>query len=89
MIDLFEFTILTEFLPAIIYDDWSGLSSADEETLRAWIEKQHAHITKLNGSFERYEYVTCQNFAHCEITHLMGDVSDLLIIFKTYEETAA
>lgn len=89
MIDLFEFTILNEFLPAIINDDWTGLSNADEETLRAWIEKQHAHITKLGGSFERYEYVTCQNFARCEITNLTGEVCDLLIVFKTYEETAA
>lgn len=89
MSDLFEYTILSEFLPAIINDDWTGLSNADENTLRDWIEKQHANITKLGGSFERYEYVTCTNFARCEITNLLGDVCDLLIVFKTHEEAAA
>lgn len=82
MKDLYEYTILSNFLPAIINDDWTGLDDNEEKQLRDWITARHEGMARNNYSFIGYEYVTCTNFARCEITGLLGEVSDLLIVFN-------
>lgn len=36
-VNLFEGDVCTEYVPAIIYGDYSGLADAEEEEVRAWV----------------------------------------------------
>lgn len=81
-IDLFEYTIASHYLPAIINDDFSGMLDHETYRLNKWLDMVIADANKL-GEFLHFDYAgSGEQVARCEITGLLANVLDLLVIFK-------
>lgn len=79
--EIYEFTILTRFLPGLINCDTSNLS--DEEAADLDEFKLKAHLLAERDGYVHghiWDFSVCVNYARCEITGMFGDVSDVRLV---------
>ena len=83
MWDHFQFTISQHYLPAIINDDWTGLSDKEANALSGFLMHASTLIpANAKSSHWAVDVEDCTNFARCEVSNLYSDVSDISLMFQ-------
>lgn len=70
-----EYTILEWYIPALMYDDWSGMEKGEERTVKKWMKKEKVLRLVEDGFDDSY-------FGTDEVTGLKGDVVDVKFVVK-------
>jgi hypothetical protein len=78
--DYYDYRIGSHFLPALINDDFSGLSDEDESAYASWVCRCYDNA-KSDGWTE---FIWVENdaagFAKCNITNLFNDCIDVRLL---------
>ena len=79
--EIYEATILTHFLSALINGDNDGIDS-DEEACQfmAWELDMYDAAKKDGATNWHWSYDECYNYAKCDATGLQGKVSDVRLV---------